>query len=87
MDEIERHLLIEVIQGKREYSYLAFHISKHVRGGEICQWLIKNRIVGDKLWSVFKGEFNGSVLNLISYVISKIENDAMRSIIGGKDYI
>ncbi len=87
MDEIKRLLLVEVIEGNRNYVYLAYHVSKHVRGEDICCWLLRNRITGDRLWAWFKKDFDGSVLKLISFVVSKIEKAEMRQIIGGKDYI
>jgi len=84
--DLERGLMLDVIQGDSRFAHIVFHVHKHSRSVDICAWLVKNKITGLSLYMFWKGECAGSYLELIKIVLSRVENDSKRAVIAGKDY-
>ena len=86
MTPYRKKLLLEILEEKSELTHIAFHISNMARCNEICLWLIRNKITGFKLAQFWRFEHERSYLNMMKYILSKIDKDQIKPIIGGRDY-
>ena len=82
-----RILMFDVIQNDHRLPGLMYELYRHFpRCEHILRWLIKNKIVGEKLFNWVNQDMERSPLAAWSYILGKIEGEKKFKVIYGKDW-
>jgi hypothetical protein len=87
MTERERLLMLKVADGFKGNFYILYNLKKHYPACEkILEYLLINRIVGEKLFKWIKVDLNNSPLTAWKFCLQKINSDKNRKVIYGIDF-
>lgn len=87
LTDSQRMLILKAVDGFAPNLPLIFTLKQHYPACDsILNYLIKNKIIGVKLFNWVKVEFCNSPLKAWQYCLSKIESDKNKKIILGKDF-
>jgi hypothetical protein len=85
----QRDMMLFTLDGEPHETlrFIVYHIYCHVRCTEILHWLIRNRLTGKSLLGWFTQVHDGSILNMIAFVIKEIDRDLEKKpMFAGKDF-
>ena len=86
MNNQKREMFLMIADGNMCTLPILYHFDKLSRCNDVLNYLLRNRITGDKFITLFK-ECNNSILTMASEILKRINKDLQRKeIIGGKDY-
>ena len=87
MSNSERDFFLRVINDDPRVMPIAHQISKYKNSLDITVWLIKNKITGIILLDFLKSKFENSILDMVKFIIMKINKDKEpKPIYAHKDY-
>ena len=87
MSNSERDFFLRVIDDDPRVMPIAHQISKYKNSLDITDWLIKNKITGIILLDFLKTKFENSILEMVKFIIMKINKDKEpKPIYAHKDY-
>ncbi len=75
------------MDGKQETLPYLFFIDSCVRADEILKWLIANRLTGKNFLSWTHYLFGNSQLEMVQFILSKLDKTDKQPIFYGKDFI
>ena len=88
MTNAERDFYLRIIDDNPSVMPIVYEISKYKHSLDIQVWLIKNKITGKILLSWLKETFENSIINMVKFIIKKVNKDKeIKPIIAHKDYI
>lgn len=81
-----RGLMLDTMDGDTRLAVIMHQFLHYVRCEEILLWCQKNKMRGPKLFALLKTEFNGSVMEMVKNILSRIDRDKKTKIEFGKDW-
>lgn len=87
MTDYERGLIFKVIGGFQPNFGLMYDLKKNYFACEkILEYLIRNNIIGERLFKWVKFELNNSPLEAWKYCLKHVHSDKNHKVIYGRDY-
>jgi hypothetical protein len=87
MTDYERGLMFKVVDGFEPNFVLLYDLKKNYFACErILEYLIKNKITGERLFKWIKFELNNSPLKAWKFCLEHIHSDRNHKVIYGRDY-
>lgn len=88
MTERQRGLIFRVANGYSPCFQLIFNLMNHYpRCEKILEYLLKNKLTGEKLFIWIKQDMQNSPLAAWKYCLSKVDGDRNFKVILGKDFV
>ena len=87
MSNMQRELYLRVIDDHHAVTPIVYQIHNYRYAFDISRWLYENSITGKILIDFLKVKFENSIMELVKFVIMKINNDREKKpIYAHKDY-
>lgn len=87
MNDKQRNSYLAIADGVPETFPIIYHIDRLTRKDEVCRWLLRNKVTGQKLLELY-AQNDSSILQLCSNILKRINKDSVnQKIIAGKDYL
>lgn len=83
-----REMMLRICEGRPDIAPPLYTIYQHVACDEIFQWLLDNKLTGEKFRLWLLNEYANSSLMMIAHVVKKITRDVkVRKQYAGKDFL
>lgn len=86
MDDQTRYKILGVVDGNAQCLMIVFHINKMSAKHFILDYLLKNKIIGNKLIEDFKTRWNNSINKMYSDIMNEIFGREKSNMIVNIDY-
>lgn len=85
MNSQQRSKILRILDDRPDAAPWLFHIYQLQKCDAIFDWLIQNKLMGQRFMELAK--VHGTPLTLLTFLVSKVEKDPMRPLFVDKDFV